>query len=142
MRKKRLTFDALEHVLTMVFPDIRLKNFIEIRMADALPYPLNMAYVALWKGLLYSQDNLDALYEFVLTIKPEEVEKAKEDILKEGIQAKIGDNPLLELAKDLFFMANKELNFFEAPYLQPLEPIIFKKLTPKEVMVKYLNEFN
>jgi len=140
--EKELTIDALEHVLAMVFPDIRLKNFIEIRMADALPYPLNMAYVALWKGLLYSQDNLDALYEFVLTIKPEEVEKAKEDILKEGIQAKIGDNPLLELAKDLFFMANKELNFFEAPYLQPLEPIIFKKLTPKEVMVKYLNEFN
>lgn len=101
-------------------------------MADALPYPLNMAYVALWKGLLYSQDNLDALYEFVLTIKPEEVEKAKEDILKEGIQAKIGDNPLLELAKDLFFMANKELNFFEAPYLQPLEPIIFKSLLPKK----------
>ncbi len=42
-----------EHVLTMVFPDIRLKNFLEIRMADALPYPYNFAFIEMMHAIAY-----------------------------------------------------------------------------------------
>lgn len=32
-----MTEEEIEHMLSMVFPDVRLKNYIEIRMADSLP---------------------------------------------------------------------------------------------------------
>ncbi|MDN5323845.1 MAG: glutamate--cysteine ligase [Clostridia bacterium] len=131
----------IEHAVTMVFPDIRLKKFIEIRMADALPYPLNMAYLAFWKGLLYSQENLDALYEFTMTITQEDISKANEDIIKEGMNTKLGQGTLRDLAKDLFFMASNYINPNEAHYLQPLEAIIFKDIIPKEITKKHLMEY-
>jgi len=138
---KELTREEIEHVLTMVFPDIRLKNFIEIRMADALPYPLNLAYVALIKGLFYSQENLDALYEFVMTLQESDVKKAIEDILEEGMNAKLGEGTIRDLAKDLFFMAGNQINPNEAHYLQPLEAVIFKEIYPKDVTKKQLLNF-
>ncbi|QNO14054.1 glutamate--cysteine ligase [Alkalicella caledoniensis] len=53
----------LEHIQSMVFPDVRLKKFIEIRMADALPYPYGLAVVAMIKGIFYTPSLLDKLYE-------------------------------------------------------------------------------
>ncbi|MFZ5944197.1 MAG: glutamate--cysteine ligase [Bacillota bacterium] len=132
--------EEIEHAVSVVFPDVRLKKFIEIRMVDALPYPLNLAYAALWKGLLYSQENLDALYEFTMTIDQNAVVTANSDIIKEGMNTKYGQGTLRDLAKDLFFMAGNYINPAEAHYLQPLEPIIFKEILPREVTIRYLNE--
>ncbi|MBN2795896.1 MAG: TetR family transcriptional regulator [Clostridia bacterium] len=61
-----LSDSDLKHAMTMVFPDVRLKQFIEIRMADALPYPHNMAVPALIKGLFYNKPLLDYYYEISL----------------------------------------------------------------------------
>jgi len=137
---RSLDLSEIEHAATMVFPDVRLKNFLEIRMADALPYPLNLAYITLWKGLLYSQENLDALYEFIMNITGEDIEKANKDIIQEGLNAQLGQGSLRELAKDVFFMAGNYIPPHESHYLQPLEVIIFKELVPREITLKHLGE--
>ncbi|MFZ7101795.1 MAG: glutamate-cysteine ligase family protein [Peptococcaceae bacterium] len=137
---KELTQEAIEHVLTMICPDIRLKQFLELRMADALPYPLNLAYITLWKALLYSQENLDALYEFTMTVTQAEIEQAKEDLIKEGLNAKLGQGTLRDLAKDLFFMSGNYLKPAEAHYLQPLEPLIFQEIIPRDITLRHLRE--
>jgi glutamate--cysteine ligase len=56
----------LEYILGMVFPDTRLKNYIELRMPDALPYPLSLAVPALIKGIFYNPENLEKYYEMSL----------------------------------------------------------------------------
>lgn len=137
---KEITEEEIQHAITMVCSDIKLNKFIEIRMADALPYPLNIAYVTLWKTLLYSQENLDALYEFTNTITGEDIVKANQDVIKEGLNAKFGQGTLRDLAKDLFFMANNYCLPFEAHYLQPLEALIFKEITPREITLRHLQE--
>ena len=43
---QEFTKEELEYIMTMAFPDVRTKKFIEIRMGDSLPYPYNFAYVA------------------------------------------------------------------------------------------------
>jgi glutamate--cysteine ligase len=45
---------------TSVFPEVRVKRQIEVRMADCVPTPLATAFVALFKGLYYSPQSLDA----------------------------------------------------------------------------------
>ncbi|MGI6227156.1 MAG: glutamate-cysteine ligase family protein [Peptococcales bacterium] len=131
----------IEKITDTVFSEIQLKKTIEINMVDALPYPLNMAYIALWKGLLYNQDNLYALDEFTKTITSEDIAQANNDILKEGLNAKFGQGTILDLAKDLFFMAGNPTSNNEVHYLQPLEAIIFKEISPREVTLRHLQEF-
>jgi glutamate--cysteine ligase len=46
--------------LTTVFPEARLKRFLEVRGADAVAGPLALSAPALWKGLLYDEISLDA----------------------------------------------------------------------------------
>lgn len=51
----------VEHLLGMVWPDVRLKRYVEIRQGDALPLVPALGYVALIKGLFYSDTNMDIL---------------------------------------------------------------------------------
>ena len=54
--------DWADH-LTTVFPEARLKKFIEMRGADGGPWRRLCALPALWVGLLYDQDALDAAWD-------------------------------------------------------------------------------
>jgi glutamate--cysteine ligase len=69
-----LSEEELDHGMSMVFPDVRLKHFLEIRMADALPYPYCLAVPALIKGIFYNQENLDYYYEKSLSFKDEDLD--------------------------------------------------------------------
>lgn len=75
----------LEYVLGMVFPDTRLKRYIELRMPDALPYPLSLGVPALIKGIFYNQKNLDKYYDLSLKYNDEDYLKFKE-LFKEDLE--------------------------------------------------------
>lgn len=55
--------DDVEHIISMFWPDVRLKRFVEIRPADSLPEECVLGYTALIKGLFYSDASLDAVEE-------------------------------------------------------------------------------
>ena len=50
------TLDDWESHLTTVFPEVRLKKYIEMRGADGGPWNMICALPALWVGLLYNAD--------------------------------------------------------------------------------------
>lgn len=125
--------EELEHILTMFFPDVRTKKYVEIRMMDAVPYPLNFGAIALLKGLLYDEDNLEELYRYISCIHIEDVDRAKEDMMKYGLGAKLGDKTLLEIGKYLVELAKKGLSPKENRYLKPLEDMISDGKNPYEI---------
>lgn len=89
--KEVMTNDNLEeidHFLSMVFPDVRTKKYIEIRSADALPYPYNFAYAALLKALFYNQENLNYFYQRSLKYNHQEFIEFKKEILKAAKSSK------------------------------------------------------
>jgi glutamate--cysteine ligase len=55
---RRPTLDDWDTHLTTLFPEARLKQYLEVRSADAGPLPMVLALPALWKGLLYDDDAL------------------------------------------------------------------------------------
>ncbi len=71
-----------EHLTSMVFPDVRVKKFIEIRMADALPYPYNMAVPALIKGIFYNQANLNKYYEISKAFSDDDIKTLNSQLTK------------------------------------------------------------
>ncbi|ADL12826.1 glutamate--cysteine ligase [Acetohalobium arabaticum] len=125
-----LSQKELEHVLTMFFPDVRAKNFIEIRMIDSIPPKLNFAAVAFWKGLLYNDQNLERVSKLIADITYEEVQKAREDVVKKGLVAKLDNYQVLELGKRLLQWAKEGLPDVEKEYLISLEKLLSDNKTP------------
>lgn len=125
--------EELEHILTMFFPDVRTKRYIEIRMMDAVPYDLNFSIMALLKGLIYDNDNLDILYDYTKEISIEDVNKAKEEMMSKGLQAKLKGESLLNIGKYLVELAKKGLPEDELHYINPLEKMLDSGKNPYEI---------
>lgn len=122
--------EELEHVLTMVFPDVRTKKYVEIRMMDAVPYPLNLAVTALWKGILYDENNLNMVYGYVKDIDMEDINKSKADIAEKGLDGKLRDKTIYEIGKWIVDTSKAGLKNSEIKYILPLEEMIKNKINP------------
>ena len=136
---KAVTDDQVAGVLDMVMPEIKLTDKgMELHFVDALPYPLNMAYVAVIKGLFYNIDNLNALQEFINGLSQEVRDGLRTSVVAEGTAAKISEGTVMDVAKDLYFMSTPPLPEEEQHYTQPLDAIIFKNIIPKKVTKRQL----
>ncbi len=62
---ERATIDDWADHLTTLFPEVRLKRFLEMRGADSGPYERIVGLPAFWVGLLYDQTALDAAWDLV-----------------------------------------------------------------------------
>lgn len=119
----------IEHALSMVFNDVRLKTYIEIRPADAMPVPFVVAYAALVKGLFYSQENLDALEELFAGVDEAAVIDAKTELMACGYDATVYGKPAAELIDYLFQLAYDALARNERSYLVPLKQMASTRKT-------------
>ena len=109
----------IEHFISMGFFHFRIKKYIEIRVADSVPLGRALSYVALIKGLIYSEENLSILETAFSDIKSiEQIEDAIDAIIVSGIDAKIyGDRTAREWYNYLLELANNALNEKEREYL-------------------------
>jgi len=113
--------EELEHFLSMVFPDVRTKKYIELRSADALPYPYNFGFAALLKALFYNQENLNYLYQKSLKYNQERFVKFKKEILgpKKNIKRE-------ELIVNIFKRAENDAAQSELKYIKQLKKLCSK----------------
>jgi glutamate--cysteine ligase len=118
--------EQIEHYLSMVFPDVRTKKYIEIRAADAVPYPYNFAFAALLKAVFYNQDNLDYFYSQSLNYSQQEFLQFKSEI----IESKASQKRRI-LAADLFERAEKNAENNELKYLKKLKELYLNYGRPK-----------
>lgn len=122
----------LEHILTMVFPDVRTKKYIEIRMMDSVPYPLNLSAVALIKGIFYDSDNLNRVYEFIKDINMDNIIESRKSIYENGLKGKLRDKSVLEIGNWLLGLAKQSLDESEVKYIEPLEEMLKSNMNPYE----------
>ena len=114
------------HVLSMAFPDVRLKRYLEIRFADSAPLPFVLAYGALIKGLLYSESGLEYARERIRAggLKEQDILRAEDDMMARGWDAEVCGVPCAEEAGRLLGMARVELPQEERTFLDPFETVI------------------
>jgi glutamate--cysteine ligase len=87
--------------LTTLFPEVRLKQILEIRGADAVPPDLVCALSALWKGLLYDEESRQRALGRIRGWTFEEVDRMHANVARRGLSAEAPDAPVLELAREL-----------------------------------------
>lgn len=116
------TETELEHHTSMVFPDVRLKKFIEIRMPDAMPYPYSLAVTAVIKGLFYNAENLEKYYKQSLEIQDSWVIKQNKCLIK-GMESFELDALKASILNDVLTVLTVE----ERTYLEPFAEIIHQE---------------
>jgi len=84
-----LTKADIEHILSMFFFDVRLRNYVEIRTADSMPFSYGLAFTALIKGLFYDEQNLRELGERFSGFSDDCVPAIKLALIANGYDANI-----------------------------------------------------
>src|SRR5690606_3727337 len=68
--------------LTTLFPEVRLKNTLEVRSVDSLPPELATAALAVWTGLLYDEQALRSAAELTTEWSLPSVESARPELIR------------------------------------------------------------
>jgi len=103
-----LLSDWADH-LTTVFPEARIKQFIEMRGADGGPWRRLCALPAFWVGLTYDQTALDAAWDLVKGWDAETREALRVAASVDGLAAKVGGISMLDLAREVVSIAERGL---------------------------------
>ncbi len=92
--------DWADH-LTTAFPEVRIKQYMEMRGADGGPWRRICALPAFWTGLLYDQGALDAAWDLVKNWDAETREEWRVAASVGGLQAEVGGVKMLDLAREV-----------------------------------------
>ena len=95
--------------LTTIFPEARIKKFIEMRGADGGAWGKLCALPAFWVGLLYDQNALDEAWELVKGFDDETREDLRIASSRFGFAGQVGKVKILDLARKVLAMADKGL---------------------------------
>ena len=106
---ERATLDDWNLHLTTLFPEVRLKGYLELRSADSQPPERMLALPALVKGVFYTDDCLDAACDLVKRWSFEETRSLYRDVHREALQARYRGIKVLELARELYAIAEEGL---------------------------------
>lgn len=104
------TLSDFEDHLSTIFPEVRLKQFLEMRGADTGPWDELCALPAFWVGLLYNNSALDAAWDYVKDWTEQERQQMRVDVPKQGFQTEIRGKSFQEVAKDILQISRAGLN--------------------------------
>ncbi|MCL2203914.1 MAG: glutamate-cysteine ligase family protein [Defluviitaleaceae bacterium] len=113
--------EEITQAVSMMFPDVCLKNHIEIRVADSMPIESAMGYLALIKGIFYDSKNFDTLHRETTHLRGTDVSHAKEALMEKGAQAWVYGKTGADWLDTLFAMAKRGLPGADLPFLLELE---------------------
>ena len=98
-----------ENHLTTVFPDVRLKSFLEMRGADGSPWGTICALPALWTGLLYDDTALNAAWDMVKSWTAEDRRSLAQSAAKDGLRGNFSKGSIAQTARQVVELAEQGL---------------------------------
>ena len=143
--------DFADHLST-IFPEVRLKQFLEMRGSDGGPWSHLCAFSAFWTGLLYCSESLDACWDLVKSWSDAERESMRQGVRTLGLRTPVpGGRTMRDLALGVLDISRAGLKRRanlsvsgddETGYLSELDEIARTGLTPAErLLEKYHGEW-
>ena len=145
---ERATISDWANHISTIFPEVRLKRYLEMRGADGGPWRRLPALPAYWVGLLYDDDSLDAAWNLVKNWTAEQRQQFRDDVPKLGFAATVAGHSALEVAKTTLALARRGLarrrrldaaGNDESRYLQSIEDYVARGVTPAEELLQKFN---
>jgi len=138
--------DWADHLST-IFPEVRLKRFLEMRGSDSGPWSRLCAFSAFWTGVLYDQGALDGAWDLVKGWTAPQRETLRQSAGVLGLKTPTPDGRDLQaLAKDVLAIARSGLKARgklstsgddETGFLSELDEIAESGMTPAETLLEH-----
>jgi glutamate--cysteine ligase len=131
-----------EDHLSTLFPEVRLKQFLEMRGADMGDEAHVNALPALWVGLLYDEAALDAAWSLVRNWTVEEMAALRNGVPVQAIHTPFRGGDVAQVAREVVDIAREGLKargLGEETYLAPLDETLALNKTPAE---RWLDRYN
>ena len=143
--------DWIDHTSTL-FPEVRLKSYLEMRGADAGPLDMLVALPALWVGIFYDDAALKAALSLINGWTAEDRARLRADVPRLGLKAIVAGRTVRDVAVDMVAIAKQGLASRaqasnaandETGHLEVLEAIAETGITPAErLLKKFHGEWN
>lgn len=144
--------DWIDHLSTL-FPQIRLKQYLEVRSMDACSWNEICAPAAFWTGIIYDDISLNDSLNLMKDWTNEERLYLNLEVPKKGLQTKFRNNLVIDIVKELlkiskqglkrrnYLSSNKEYD--ETYYLSSIDKNIQNEISPADDLLnKYYGEWN
>jgi glutamate--cysteine ligase len=146
------TEDDWSDHLTTLFPEVRMKRFLEMRGADGGRWRRICALPALWTGLLYDSTSLDAAWDLVKDWTAEERERLRNGVARTALRTPFRRTTVLDIARQATAIARAGLQRRalrnargedESIFLEPVEAIVHSGTTPaQEILTRYERDWD
>jgi glutamate--cysteine ligase len=142
---ERPTLKDWEDHLTTIFPEVRLKTYLEMRGADAGPWSRLCALPAFWAGILYDDAAVEAAWSLVKSWTAEDRESLRRAVPVLGLRAPIRGNSAQDIAQAALAIARQGLKSRakadragadETHFLTELDDIASSGVTPAERLIE------
>ncbi len=131
--------DFADH-MTTVFPEARVKQYIEMRGADCGNQAMLNALPAFWVGLMYDQGALDAAWDIVKHWTPETREELRVAASEQALQARAGSVVMADLAREVLALSDaglKARGHGESSFLAPLHEEVATGRTQADILLDH-----
>jgi glutamate--cysteine ligase len=142
---ERATISDWANHISTIFPEVRLKRYLEMRGADGGPWRRLPALPAYWVGILYDDSALDAAWELVKDWTAAERQQLRDHVPRLGFAATIAGRTVLQLATTTLALAEQGLarrrrldanGQDESRYLRPIQEFVARGITPAEELLQ------
>lgn len=144
---ERPTLDDWSDHLTTLFPEVRMKRFLEMRGADGGRWRRICALPAFWVGLLYDAQALDSAWDLVKDWSPEERQALRDAVPRAALAARFRDTTVQHIAREAVRIARVGLrnrcrlnqrSQDETIYLDPIEEFaVSGRTAADELLTRY-----
>ena len=120
----------------LYFPEVRLRNFIEIRNHDCVGNGLQYAVPALYKGIMYDNQALSDIEELLSKYSYNEINELRYNVARYAINSKIRKTPVYEICNEIVNISYKSLlnqKQDEEVFLTPLIELLAQKKVPADL---------
>lgn len=126
----------------LYFPEVRMRNFLEIRNHDCVGKDLQYSILAVYKGILYNRTALLEVEELFKPFEYRDFAELRYNVPKSAMNAKIGNYTVKEIAKEILYIAEKSLieqNTGEEEYLEAIKSYTMEGICPADVIIRNWN---
>ncbi len=106
---ERATMSDWDNHLTTLFPEVRLKRYIEVRGADGGPGRRICALPAFWTGLLYDSASLDGAWQIVRDWTDGERQALREAVPRTALATPFRKRTVREIAGEVLALSRQGL---------------------------------
>ena len=143
--------DWADH-LTTIFPEVRLKNFLEMRGTDGGTWRRICGLPALWVGIYYDQPALDAAWDLVKDWTSEERQQMRDTVPRLAFRTPFRNRSVRDLAREMLAISAEGLKrraatdsagSTEDGFLVPLRELVERGYTrAEELLRRYEQDWN